>query len=114
MMSLCDLLKTIGLNHQYLGDNSKEDVEKQFREYIRRRHPIPEDHMKIFISLKQEWMDRFAPDHGRKEFEDPKEAGKRFYASQRYAAQTISSMLDQDARNEQERPGSARAAKQDG
>ena len=106
MMSVSDLLKIIGLDHLNPGRNSKEAVERHFRLYIGRNRKMSEDHMKMLVSLRDEWKEKFDPDYGPKEFEMDDEEEERFRASQRYAADTISEMLYQD-----ERRDSARAAK---
>ena len=62
--------------------------------------------MKVLVSLREEWKEKFDPDYGPKEFEMEHEEEERFRASQRYAADTISGMLNEDARRD-----SARASK---
>ena len=106
MMSASELLRVIGLDHLNPDRNSKADVEKHFRDYIRSNRNMSEDQMKVLVSLREEWKEKFDPDYGPKEFEMEHEEEERFRASQRYAADTISGMLNEDARRD-----SARASK---
>ena len=106
MMSVSELLRVIGLDHLNPDRNSKADVEKHFRDYIRSNRNMSEDQMKVLVSLREEWKEKFDPDYGPKEFEMEHEEEERFRASQRYAADTISGMLNEDARRD-----SARASK---
>ena len=46
--------------------------------------------MKMLVSLREEWKEKFDPDYGPREFEMEHEEEERFRASQRYAADTIS------------------------
>ena len=105
-MSVSELLRVIGLDHLNPDRNSKADVEKHFRDYIRSNRNMSEDQMKVLVSLREEWKEKFDPDYGPKEFEMEHEEEERFRASQRYAADTISGMLNEDARRD-----SARASK---
>jgi len=100
MMSVSELLRVIGLDHLNPDRNSKADVEKHFRDYIRSNRNMSEDQMKVLVSLREEWKEKFDPDYGPKEFEMEHEEEGRFRASQRYAADTISGMLNEDARRD--------------
>ena len=116
MMSVSDLLKIIGLDHLNPGRNSKEAVERHFRLYIGRNRKMSEDHMKMLVSLRDEWKEKFDPDYGPKDFEKDDEEEERFHASQQYGADRIAEMLyqdelDQDERRRREQQDSARAPK---
>ena len=116
MLSVSDFLKLIGLNHLNPDHNSKEEVERRFRTYIAKNRKMSEDHMKTLVSLREEWKQKFAPDHATKDFEKDGEEEERFRASQQYGADKISEMLyqdqlDRDERRKREQKDSARAAK---
>lgn len=105
MMSVSDLLKIIGLDHLNPGRNSKEAVERHFRLYIGRNRKMSEDHMKMLVSLRDEWKEKFDPDYGPKDFEKDDEEEERFHASQQYGADRIAEMLYQDELDQDELPG---------